>query len=439
MSLAARFGGVLLALTKKVRFGWFCFNSTLLARHERCFETAAYERLNDSHIRDNKAMATRTAEQCSLDDLSLNSPWLSVRISIYRTLHVIRAKRARHVSRTVREFANPDLRRRTRNKLDGLRMLERSGLESRSDILKMMAEVDPETLLEWLNMGQGDERDMQLIALEQLCMLLLMADNVDRCFESCPPRTFLPALCRIFLDECAPDNVLEVTARAITYYLDVSAECTRRIIAMDGAVKAICNRLVVAELASRTSKDLAEQCIKVLELICTREAGAVFEAGGLNCVLSFIRDNGCRVHKDTLHSAMAVVSRLCTKMEPQDASLPACVEALSTLLKHEDSHVADGALRCFASLADRFTRRGVDPAPLAEHGLVTELLNRLSNAAGPAATTCTGPGTPGVNTTTTAPETKSSASVSTIISLLSTLCRGSPVITHNYQMPSRKL
>lgn len=46
-----------------------------------------------------------------------------------------------------------------------------------------MADVDPETLLEWLSMGQGDERDMQLIALEQLCMLLLMSDNVDRCFE----------------------------------------------------------------------------------------------------------------------------------------------------------------------------------------------------------------------------------------------------------------
>ncbi|KAK7791453.1 hypothetical protein R5R35_010932 [Gryllus longicercus] len=301
-----------------------------------------------------------------------------------------------------------------------------------------MAEVDPETLLEWLNMGQGDERDMQLIALEQLCMLLLMSDNVDRCFESCPPRTFLPALCRIFLDECAPDNVLEVTARAITYYLDVSAECTRRIVAMDGAVKAICNRLVVAELASRTSKDLAEQCIKVLELICTREAGSVFEAGGLHCVLSFIRDNGCRVHKDTLHSAMAVVSRLCTKMEPQDASLPACVDSLSTLLKHEDSHVADGALRCFASLADRFTRRGVDPAPLAQHGLVSDLLTRLSNAATVAApgapTTCASSsvlGTPVVNSSNAGTETKSSASVSTIISLLSTLCRGSPTITHD--------
>lgn len=42
--------------------------------------------------------------------------------------------------------------------------------------------------------------------------------------SSCPPRTFLPALCKIFLDECAPDNVLEVTARAITYYLDVSGK-----------------------------------------------------------------------------------------------------------------------------------------------------------------------------------------------------------------------
>ncbi|XP_065332241.1 E3 ubiquitin-protein ligase HECTD1 isoform X2 [Cloeon dipterum] len=293
-----------------------------------------------------------------------------------------------------------------------------------------MAEVDPETLLEWLNTGQGEERDMQLIALEQLCMLLLMSDNVDRCFESCPPRTFLPALCRIFLDECAPDNVLEVTARAVTYYLDVSAECTRRIVAMDGAVKAICNRLVVAEVASRTAKDLAEQCIKVLELICTREAGAVFEAGGLNCVLGFIRDHGWRVHKDTLHSAMAVVSRLCTKMEPHEASLPACVAALSDLLKHEDTHVADGALRCFASLADRFTRRGVDPQPLAQHGLVNELLQRLSSAAG-AAPAC--PSTPGVAGASSAtPETsKSSASVSTIISLLSTLCRGSPGITHD--------
>ncbi|XP_075610175.1 E3 ubiquitin-protein ligase HECTD1 isoform X22 [Balearica regulorum gibbericeps] len=296
-----------------------------------------------------------------------------------------------------------------------------------------MADVDPDTLLEWLQMGQGDERDMQLIALEQLCMLLLMSDNVDRCFETCPPRTFLPALCKIFLDESAPDNVLEVTARAITYYLDVSAECTRRIVGVDGAIKALCNRLVVVELNNRTSRDLAEQCVKVLELICTRESGAVFEAGGLNCVLTFIRDSGHLVHKDTLHSAMAVVSRLCGKMEPQDSSLEICVESLSSLLKHEDHQVSDGALRCFASLADRFTRRGVDPAPLAKHGLTEELLSRMAAAGG----TVSGPSSackPGRSSTgapSTAADSKLSNQVSTIVSLLSTLCRGSPVVTHD--------
>ncbi|XP_062824303.1 E3 ubiquitin-protein ligase HECTD1 isoform X9 [Anolis carolinensis] len=297
-----------------------------------------------------------------------------------------------------------------------------------------MADVDPDTLLEWLQMGQGDERDMQLIALEQLCMLLLMSDNVDRCFETCPPRTFLPALCKIFLDESAPDNVLEVTARAITYYLDVSAECTRRIVGVDGAIKALCNRLVVVELNNRTSRDLAEQCVKVLELICTRESGAVFEAGGLNCVLTFIRDSGHLVHKDTLHSAMAVVSRLCGKMEPQDSSLEICVESLSSLLKHEDHQVSDGALRCFASLADRFTRRGVDPAPLAKHGLTEELLSRMAAAGGTASgpSSACKPGRSSTGAPSANADSKLSNQVSTIVSLLSTLCRGSPVVTHTF-------
>lgn len=73
------------------------------------------------------------------------------------------------------------------------------------------------------------------------------------------------------MDESAPDSVLEVTARAITYYLDVSAECTRRIVAIDGALKAICNRLVISDLYSRTNKDLAEQCCKVCLVITLSE------------------------------------------------------------------------------------------------------------------------------------------------------------------------
>ena len=116
-----------------------------------------------------------------------------------------------------------------------------------------------------------------------------------------------------------------------------------------------------------------------------------------------------------------------SKMEPQDTCLPTCVESLSSLLRHDDQQVADGALKCFASLADRFIRKGVDPAPLAENGLTTELLSRLSQAAVSRNHNTSVSGTPG------GPESaaKSSPSVSTTISLLSTLCRGSPTITHN--------
>lgn len=86
----------------------------------------------------------------------------------------------------------------------------------------------------------------------------------------------------------------------------------------------------------------------MLELICTRESGSVFDSGGLNCVLTFIREHGSQVHKDTLHSAMSVVSRLCGKMEPtQDTALEGCVESLSTLLKHEDPFVSICCF-CFA-------------------------------------------------------------------------------------------
>ena len=65
------------------------------------------------------------------------------------------------------------------------------------------------------------------------------------------------------MDAEAPDNILEVTARALTYYLDVSADCTRRIVAVDGALKAIIERMRAADMKQRASKDLAEQCVKV--------------------------------------------------------------------------------------------------------------------------------------------------------------------------------
>ena len=69
------------------------------------------------------------------------------------------------------------------------------------------------------------------------------------------------------MDSEAPDNILEVTARAMTYYLDVSVDCTRRITSVDGALNSIVRRLNNVDLSSRSSKDLAEQSVKVLNVM----------------------------------------------------------------------------------------------------------------------------------------------------------------------------
>ncbi|KAK0408812.1 hypothetical protein QR680_004174 [Steinernema hermaphroditum] len=284
--------------------------------------------------------------------------------------------------------------------------------------------IDPDTLLEWLQAGTGDDREIQLMALEQLCMLLLMSDNIDRCFETCPPRTFLPALCKIFIDETAPENVLEVTARAITYYLDISTECARRITQVEGAIKAICQRLNLAQMDERTGKDLAEQCVKLLEHVCHRETTAVYDAGGLQSMLSLIRLHGNSVHKDTLHSAMSVVTRLCSKMEPLDSSMPQCSVDLGFLLEHEDGKVSECALRCFAALIDRFIRKSLDPAELVIH---SNLIDRLLTA---------------LNSSTEENNGESflsrpSSFVSIVLSLLSNLCRGSAEVTERLMASSQ--
>ena len=138
---------------------------------------------------------------------------------------------------------------------------------------------------------------------------------------------------------------------------------------------------------------------------------------------------------------MSVVSRLCTKMEPHEDSLGECVECLSSLLSNgEDQVVADGALKCFASLADRFIRKNVDPVPLASNGLTQELLNRYDVILRLDVQIFSNEkwlrfyrlATAGLATSNAAEAAKSTtASVSTTISLLSTLCRGSEAITHS--------
>ena len=145
----------------------------------------------------------------------------------------------------------------------------------------------------------------------------------------------------------------------------------------------------------------------------------MYDAGGLPAAMALLIHHHPTLHKDTTRSCMNMVTRLVPRVEPKDSALEGCVESLSILLQSSEPHIADPTLKCFMMLADRFIRRGRDPAPIAEKGLVKELIGRLMLLAPP---TSSGP----VGST---PDKTSGHTITTIISLLSVLCRGSPVIT----------
>ncbi len=154
----------------------------------------------------------------------------------------------------------------------------------------------------------------------------------------------------------------------------------------------------------------------------------MFDAGGLPVIMDMLIDNSKVLHKDTMRSCMNVVTRLIPRMEPKDPSMDSCVSSLSLLLTSEDPQVAEPAMKSFVALADRFIRRGKDPAPIVGKGLIEELMKRLSQIGKPLLPSAQGGGATA--------EKPSSHSVNTIVNLLSTLCRGSPAITHVSLSPS---
>ena len=74
----------------------------------------------------------------------------------------------------------------------------------------------------------------------------------------------------------------------------------------------------------------------VLELLCRREARAVFEAEGLQCLLTFVNSNASSVHRDSLQCSLSVASMLCGRLKPDHPALSSSVAALTAFLDHKD-------------------------------------------------------------------------------------------------------
>ncbi|KAI6657627.1 hypothetical protein LOD99_370 [Oopsacas minuta] len=287
-----------------------------------------------------------------------------------------------------------------------------------------MSGIDTGILIEWINVfGQDSERELQLTGLEQLCQMLSMFDNIDKCLENFPPKTFIPVLCNIFLDDTAPEVILEPATRALYFFLDISLDCGKKITSVSGTITKFINIIEFANTFVKESLDLGEQCVKILDLLSRGDSKSVFDAGGLPCVLK-LTTLGTALHKDALYSSISAAIHLCPRVDPDYQHLPFVCLRITQLMESDDKKIFDGCLKCFTILIKKFVSKKADLTPLVEHGLLERLLEKFDQ-----------------NTKITKSKVHASpGSVSysgvvvgecvvTILPVFGLLCRGSPSIT----------
>ncbi len=115
----------------------------------------------------------------------------------------------------------------------------------------------------------------------------------------------------------------------------------------------------------------------MIDCISFFQAKAVFEAEGLQYLLTFVNSNGSNVHKDTLQCSLSVASMLVGRLKPDHPSLPSCVASLTCFLEHKDSVVVDHALESLGSLTEMLSRANADLMVLDANGLIKKLLGLL--------------------------------------------------------------
>ncbi|TPP56301.1 HECTD1 protein [Fasciola gigantica] len=243
-------------------------------------------------------------------------------------------------------------------------------------------EADPKIVLEWLGAKNGELRALQLTALEQLCNEVLFSDNIDAFCERYSPRCFLPALCRIFLDDQTPPDVLEANARAVSYYIEMHLDWCKYITQSDEVLRALGSHLGCVDMTSPKSNEFGQQLIKLMKVMCNYDPAALYTNGGLTAVLQFVRENLSLLHTDVLQAGMELIRKLFSKADPSDTNLKSWIEALSAMLEYRETGVADQTLRAFANLVARFAHSGADPSPLAHPHIIACLLHRLRVAGG---------------------------------------------------------
>ncbi|KAL8619753.1 hypothetical protein ACOMHN_025839 [Nucella lapillus] len=267
----------------------------------------------------------------------------------------------------------------------------------------------------WSTLGFSDPavRREQADFLEHLSMQILLIDNIDHAIRRWKPQEFMNALSGVFMDLSAPDNILELSARAMTYFMDLNIDYKSAL--KPQTAKSIFARLKAADFSTPANKSMAEQCVKLLEKASTLPAMVKHStphrttphrtAHFITCLLfqllekastlqammkhsrdwlalvTFLTRHHPQLHHDIIPSAMAVVMAFSHIMCDQ-IHVDICLEALEALLSVYHPVIWKESLNALFALLDNMSHHPyfVDQPKvvLTNHDLAPQLLGHLS-------------------------------------------------------------
>ncbi|CAL8097823.1 unnamed protein product [Calicophoron daubneyi] len=235
-----------------------------------------------------------------------------------------------------------------------------------------MANENALFILNLLQNGEDSSRELQLTALEQLCLFILQMDTTDSLKKEYPPSSFIPVLVKLFVEFDSPPPILESASRVLTYYTQLlPLETATCLLDIEGALCAICIHLENSDLNSPVESDLAQQIIKLLEELVRRDSNVYKLTTCIPSVFEFISSSWRQIHLDTLRSGLFVIGRLANLLDiwlkgessvfssskrsssstpPALLCLQHWVVSLVQLISHRDLQASCGALDCLYTI-----------------------------------------------------------------------------------------
>ncbi|KAF5400881.1 hypothetical protein PHET_05513 [Paragonimus heterotremus] len=260
-------------------------------------------------------------------------------------------------------------------------------------------------MLNLLQNNVESARDLQLTALEQLCLLLLQTDSAEILKKEFPPSSFVPVLIKIFVDFESPPVILESAARVLTYYLQIlPLESSSCLFDSEGTLCTICLYLESSNLENTIENDLAQQIIKLLEELVRRDSNVLKLSNCIPSVFEFISNSWKFIHLDTLRSGLFVAGRIAnfldlwlkseseiisenqqpsaTSLPPQLFRLQSWIASLVKLISHRDLQVSCSCLDCLHVIITACRRLPISWSVISqltsENNLVETFLSLLS-------------------------------------------------------------